>query len=157
MTSRDDDALSWAGDDDPTLVSATAPTPVGGPASSRRQSDELAEAETEQPGEISTEAAPEGLSNAALISLGVLGGIYLLYSIGWFVGGIRVHNLSGLLGIDTAVSVPVLVLAVAAPAIWFIATYVLTRGSRAWIRFAWLVAGALLLVPWPFATLGAGS
>jgi uncharacterized membrane protein (UPF0136 family) len=157
VTSRDDDALSWAGDDDPTLVSAPAPTPVGGPASSRRQSDELAEAETEQPGEISTEAAPEGLSNAALISLGVLGGIYLLYSIGWFVGGIRVHNLSGLLGIDTAVSVPVLVLAVAAPAIWFIATYVLTRGSRAWIRFAWLVAGALLLVPWPFATLGAGS
>ncbi|MDQ1216362.1 hypothetical protein QE411_001217 [Microbacterium arborescens] len=157
VTSRDDDALSWAGDDDPTLVSAPAPAPVAGPGSVRRQRDEPVDAETDVPGEVSAEAPPEGLSNAALISLGVLGGIYLLYSVGWFVGGIRVHNLSGLLGIDAAVSVPVLVLAVAAPAIWFIATYALTRGARAWIRFAWLVAGALLLVPWPFATLGAGS
>ncbi|MFS0714829.1 hypothetical protein ABC195_13195 [Microbacterium sp. 2P01SA-2] len=150
---RDDDALSWAGDDDPTLVSA----PASETASPRRQLDEPSEVAADAASEGSDDTAPQVLSNAALISLGVLGGIYLLYSVGWFVGGMRVHNLSGLLGIDSAISVPVLVLAVAAPAIWFLAAYVLTRGSRAWIRFTWLVAGALLLVPWPFATLGAGS
>lgn len=155
MTSRDDDALSWAGDDDPTLVSAPAVEPA--PPTSQRRRDEPAEAASDEAADLGVDGSAGGLSNTALIALGVLGGVYLLYSIGWFVGGMRVHNLSGLLGIEAAVSVPVLVLAVAAPALWFVATYALTRSSRAWVRFVWLVAGALLLVPWPFATLGAGS
>lgn len=155
MTSRDDDALSWAGDDDPTLVSAPAVEPA--PPTSQRRRDEPAEAASDEAADLGVDGSAGGLSNTALIALGVLGGVYLLYSIGWFVGGMRVHNLSGLLGIEAAVSVPVLVLAVAAPAIWFVVTYALTRSSRAWVRFVWLVAGALLLVPWPFATLGAGS
>ncbi len=155
VTSRDDDALSWAGDDDPTLVSAATGQPT--PEASGPRENDSTETVSDLPDESAEHPSSEGLSSAALISLGVLGGIYLLYSVGWFVGGMRVHNLSGLLGIETAVTIPVLVLAVAAPAIWFTAAYVLTRSSRAWIRFAWLVAGALLLVPWPFATLGAVS
>ena len=44
--------------------------------------------------------------------------------------------------------------AVAAPAIWFGAVMLLTRTAPRWARFAWLLAGALILVPWPFLTIG---
>ncbi|KAA9086952.1 DNA polymerase III subunit gamma/tau [Microbacterium radiodurans] len=169
-TPRDDDALSWAGDDDPTLV---AGSDDAAPAGARVDSAVTGRADLEAgrgaagsnrdhiesgapPREAGEAAASTGLSSAALISLGVLGGIYLLYTIGWLIGGLRVHGLSGLLGVASSVSVPVLVLAVAAPALWFTAAFVLTRSSRAWVRFAWLIAGAVLLVPWPFATLGTG-
>ena len=44
--------------------------------------------------------------------------------------------------------------AIAAPALWFLASWVLTRGRAAWIRVAVLLAGVVLLVPWPFVTVG---
>ena len=49
---------------------------------------------------------------------------------------------------------PWFVLAIAAPALWFLASWVLTRGRAAWIRVAVLLAGVVLLVPWPFVTVG---
>ena len=46
-------------------------------------------------------------------------------------------------------------LAVLAPALWFGTVFLLTRRSAGWVRVVWLVAGAILLVPWPFITVGA--
>ena len=46
-------------------------------------------------------------------------------------------------------------LAVAAPALWFVTAYVLTRGSKSWVRIVWLIAGLVVLVPWPFIMVGA--
>ncbi len=194
MTARpDDDALSWAGDDDPTLAPTGSaggdrPVAVTRPGRSRRDASPQAAAEPAgpdadaplddvagsrdeagRPGDDAdgsradaaadhdgddTDAA--ALSSAALVSLGVLGGIYLLYTIGWLVGGLRLRTVTGLL-VDASVSVPALVFAVAAPAIWFATAYALTRGRATWLRFAWLAAGAVLLVPWPFAMLGFGG
>lgn len=155
----DDDALSWAGDDDPTLVpgtdarvrptadgdaSAAGEHPAGESATAVQPEDEVAHADASAP-----------LSNAALILLGVFGGVYLLYTIGWLVGGLRLQTVAVFLVAPT-VSIPALVLAVAAPFVWFVATYLLTRGRAAWLRLVWLAAGAVLLVPWPFAMLGSG-
>jgi hypothetical protein len=38
--------------------------------------------------------------------------------------------------------------------VWFATELVVTRGRRLWVRFAWLVAGVVLLVPWPFIMVG---
>jgi hypothetical protein len=54
-----------------------------------------------------------------------------------------------------AAYVPAFWLALLAPAIWFGVTLLLTRRAAAWQRWAWLIAGALLLVPWPFIMIGA--
>ncbi|QLD13121.1 DNA polymerase III subunit gamma/tau [Microbacterium oleivorans] len=175
MTQRDDDALSWAGDDDPTLVAVpgperdtSRPTPSEPPvAHGRRVSDDLASSSgAESAALLGAENAasadeagavdgPRAMSSAALVSLGVLGGVYLLYTIGWIVGGLRLNEISGFIVAPSA-SVPAVVVAILAPAIWFVVVLTLTRARPAWQRFAWLVAGAVLLVPWPFAMLGTG-
>ena len=175
---RDDDALTWEGDDDPTLdVGASA---AGQPEAS--DDDAVSDAD-------STEVLPDGftavgngserfaadadasatevlsdretgggasasLGNAGLIGLGVLGGIYLLYAIGWIVGGLRLRGTAQFLVSPIAYDVAMW-LAAATPIIWFAAVYLLTRTSPVWMRFAWLAAGALLLIPWPFIMMGA--
>lgn len=93
------------------------------------------------------------MSTAMLLTLGVVGGVYLLYSIGWVVGGLRLKPLANLIVAD-AMYVPWFVLAVLAPALWFLATWVLTRGRAAWLRIFMLLLGVVLLVPWPFVTVG---
>lgn len=160
----DDDALRWGGDDvqapplpggrrapRPGVHTATGeddrPAPlVEGVAQSRDVNGGAEHAESDD-----EEAAQ--LGNAALVSLGVLGGVYLLFTVGWVIGALRLQQRS-----STFVSDPMFVgafwLAVLAPLAWFFTTYSLTRGRPAWLRFGILVAGAVLLVPWPFLTSG---
>ncbi len=151
----DDDALSWSGDDDPTLdvSSEDAPTlPPGYTAVGRGSGATTGPSEVPSPSAPGAdhEASTGGAGNAALIAVGVLGGVYLLYAIGWLLGGLRLQERitpDAMLVVSTA-------LAVAAPAIWFGAVVLLTRTAPRWARFAWLLAGALILVPWPFLTIG---
>ena len=99
---------------------------------------------------------PEPLSSAALVSLGLLAGIYLLYSVGWLLGGGVLRTASGFLVTDAAFF-PAYVAAVVAPVVWFAVTLVLTRHSATWLRFVWLAAGVVLLVPWPIVLFGVVS
>jgi hypothetical protein len=178
-TGRDDDALTWDGDDDPTLdlgtpgdaapvaeaeslpAGPTAPTaelPKGYTAVGRG-SDAVAAADGTDAASISSDsparedepAEREPMGNASLITIGVLGGVYALFAIGWIIGGLR---LQARLLLDDPMFTVSLWLAVAAPVLWFATVYLLTRGSRPWVRFVWLAAGAILLVPWPFVLLG---
>lgn len=165
MTSDSDDALSWDGDD------GDSPTPTA-PSPAERKSVAPADAtlpegwnavgkgsgavgrpvpeESDDADDIET----PGLSTAMLLILGVVGGIYLLYSVGWVVGGLRLKPLANFFVID-AMFLPWFVLAVAAPLLWFLASWVLTRGKAGWIRISALLLGVVLLVPWPFVTVGA--
>lgn len=152
----DDDALSWSGDDDPTLDvgSEESPSlPPGYTAVGRGSGGTTAPSEapsSSSPPAAEHEASVGSPGNAALIAVGVLGGVYLLYAIGWLLGGLRLQERitpDAMLVVSTA-------LAVAAPAIWFGAVLFLTRTAPRWARFAWLLAGALILVPWPFLTIG---
>lgn len=166
MTSDSDDALSWDGDEGasrqqrpqkdaapkastPTDRASDDATLPGGWNAVGRGSETVGRHEAEA--EDQDERSP--LSTAMLLTLGIVGGIYLLYSIGWVVGGLRLKPLANLIVAD-AMYVPWFVLAVAAPALWFLAVWVLTRAKAAWIRIGLLLLGVVLLVPWPFVTVG---
>lgn len=197
-TGRDDDALTWDGDDDPTLdlgasagadetarpdaprtsaeasgatshgasSGATSPgaalpegyTAVGKGSEAVASANARAEASVaaEVAAEEGVEAADQrpSLGNGALVGLGVLGGVYLLYAIGWLIGGLRLQGRAQYLVFDVMYQGS-LWLAVLAPLLWFGTTFLLTRGSRAWVRFVWLAAGVVLLLPWPFVMIGA--
>ena len=130
----DDDALTWAGDEQPHRP---APVVRAAPA-----------------------AAPRSPGGAlALVVLGVLGGVAALETVGW-VRSVLSTTLAATL--DTgrgdalgtaafAVNVVGRAAAVTAPILWFaLAAWRVRAPSR---RLAWLVLGALLLLPWP-ALLG---
>nr|BFF11774.1 hypothetical protein GCM10025699_30770 [Microbacterium flavescens] len=96
----------------------------------------------------------EPMGNAELITLGVIGGFSVLYAVGWLIGGLRLQGTAQFLVSSVAYQIS-LWLAVLAPVVWFAAVYLLTIGSKTWVRFAWLAAGVVLLVPWPFIMVGA--
>lgn len=186
MTSaRENDALSWDGDDDPTLDVGAAPTeapplPVGWTAVGKGAAElsdaaaaelaraDIATSEATSPG---AEPAPATLgnaaptSNAALISLGAFGGIFLLYAIGWYLGVTRLAAYQEATGFGITIGLRTLaddfmflgwvMLATLAAPLWFITSVFLTQGSRFWKRFVALLLGVVLLVPWPFLMLGA--
>ncbi|MEV8266266.1 DNA polymerase III subunit gamma/tau [Microbacterium sp. NPDC076911] len=169
MSSDRDDALSWDGDDDPTLDAAPAAAPatasslpkgyhaVGKGSESVRDASQASpvadapDATVESEPESSGAAKPMG--NAALVTTGVLGGAYALYVIGWVIGGLRLQGLAQYLVTDF-MFLASFSLAALAPVIWFGTTLLLTRHSKTWVRIAWLFAGVILLVPWPFVMTG---
>lgn len=174
---RDDDALTWDGDDDPTLAAPAAPvlpagwTAVGPGAEAVRVA--AANAGSEHPesdvqGAHEAQAAEEtpapALGNAALVSLGVFGGVFVLYAIGWYLGATRLAAFQLDTGFGALIGMPMLAddlmylvwvgLATLAGPIWFVTTIFLTRGARFWKRFVGLLGGVVLLVPWPFLMIG---
>ena len=210
----DDDALSWAGDDDPTLDvgerrvderaeplqsvettdrpsvagdSSATPTDAGAarPASDDPRASgvsvgdvdevsawEVAPARSETAharadADVDTmavagtgsatgtatsspaDAPREQMSSVALIAVSVLGGIFLLYTIGWFVSVQRIGTVASD-GLRTLMFTVGQVLAVAAAPLWFAASFFATRGRQSrWFVLA-LIVGAFVLIPWPF-------
>ena len=161
MTRDADDALSWEGDDDPSERRSASSAEGRAAATPRRapRTSISAAASTEAPGrtaagiEDDADSVPAPLSTTMLLVTGVVGGIYLLYSVGWVVGGLRLQPLARFFVADF-MFLPWFVLAIAAPALWFLAVWVLTRAKATWIRIALLLLGVVLLVPWPFVTVG---
>lgn len=149
-----DDAFRWDGDDDPTL--AVTPDADTATSSTEHETDNEPEPELapQKPDEATTEAA--GTGNVALVAYGVLAGVYALWTVGWILGSGRV--LDWIVAQPGSVPDPMylasMVLAILAPAFWFGASLLLTRRKRAWLRFVALGLGALVLVPWPFVTVG---
>ncbi|MCK6080918.1 hypothetical protein KZX37_11210 [Microbacterium sp. EYE_5] len=153
----DEDALRWEGDDSPTRPPRPERTDAALPEGWRavgRGSGDAAGAPpppraTSDPGDATVAPISTPLGNVALVSLGLLGGVYLLYTVGWVLGGARLSDATTF-WLEPAAVVPAIWMSVAAPALWFGATLLLTRGSATWLRFAWLIGGAFLLLPWPF-------
>ena len=142
----EDEALSWGDESDPSYAPA-APAP------------EVAKDLRVEPVETSPTTDPTakpGTTSFLLVSYGILAGAYLIYTLGWLVvvlgplaGGINADVLGQLMYRITQV------LAVAAPAIWFGAAFLLTRGSRPIVRLLALLIGLVIVLPWPFILLGA--
>lgn len=168
MSSGDDDALSWEGDDDPTLDAradrerhARADRERPAPAASERRGVPDAPAQGAHPDDAHPDRADSaeertGLGSAALVAFGVLGGVYALYMVGWALGGFRLRDR---IQADTGAVADVMLqgamwLGMLAPAIWFAAAVLLTRGRPQWTRFVALAVGVLVLVPWPFVMVG---
>ena len=179
----DDDPLAWSGDDDPTLEVGAKPAatePVAEhaaqPETTEPDSVETTDAETKAlpdgftavgrgsdevgrvraDGSVSMPGEREPMGNATLITLGILGGVYLIYAIGWVIGGLRLQDTPQTTYLVTDVMYQgSFWLAVLAPLLWFGTVFLLTRHSKPWVRFAWLIAGVALLLPWPFVMIGA--
>jgi hypothetical protein len=146
----DDDALRWQGDDDPTLAPGwkTVGKAVPLEGSSTAAESNAADSQADAP---AADAAKQA-GSAELVMLGVLGGVYLLYSIGWLIAATTA---------PPQLADPVAQFmyslgrwfAVAAPALWFATVlWLATEHRRA--RLSWLIAGAVLLVPVPFVLRG---
>lgn len=162
---EDDDALSWGGDGDPTLDAGPAPAPA---ASASAAADPIALPDGFTPlgkgsdhvgrihadGTTTMPGAPAQVGNAMLVTLGVMVGVYVLYVVGWIIGGLRLAGTAQFL-VDPAAYQVAFWLSVVAPLLWFVAVYALTRHSRSWVRVTWLVAGIALFIPWPFIMTGA--
>ena len=105
-------------------------------------------------GSVTMPGERQPMGNATLITLGILGGVYLLYAIGWIVGGLRLQGRAEYLVTDIMYQASFW-LAVLAPLLWFGTVFLLTMRSQPWVRFVWLIAGVALLLPWPFVLIGA--
>jgi hypothetical protein len=123
----EDDALLWGGETDPTHIDAP---PVDRPVDD-------------------TEFDEPGMSAALLVTLGVFAGIFLLYIVGWIIAVQRTITPSTNLFFAFMYQLGE-ILAIAAPATWFVGVLVLARESRAGVRILLLLLGIVLLAPWPF-------
>lgn len=104
-------------------------------------------------GAVIVRDAQPALSTPMLLMVGIVGGIYLLYTIGWIIGGLRLQ-VGALFFVPSVMYQVGVWSAVLAPALWFLAVWLLTRRSPSWQRFLWLLVGVALLVPWPFVMTG---
>ena len=150
MTGTDDDeALSWAGGRDPSHYETPepkAPKPSKEPGSTKQPAPSKNDVASEpQDGDD----LPPAMSAAVLVSLGILGGIYLLYTVGWFISWQRFLYASAdeleLIAFHVQQ-----ILAILAPALWFTTALWLTRERKPAVRLIWLVFGAIVLIPWSF-------
>ena len=160
MTSDADDALSWEGDEEPAptdRVDTPSETPTAladGWRAVGKDSDTVGRIEAD--GTVSAPEEPRSLSTPMLLFIGIVGGIYLLYTIGWIIGGLNLQ-VSALFLVSGVMYHVGVWSAVLAPALWFAAVWVLTRRTAGWIRVLGLLAGAVLLVPWLFVMTGAAG
>ena len=102
------------------------------------------------------------VSNLTLVILGVIGGIYLLYSVGWFLIAqyfSAVNNItassSGLIG-GVLQQMVFWSAALAAP-LWFLSSLLLARGKKPVFMSAYLLLGLIILMPWPLFIAGGGE
>jgi hypothetical protein len=155
----DEEALHWEGDEDASLApgwkrlgAATSATPGAGEgeptdaAASARTNGAEGNGDTVAEAELD-DAGPQ-IGSTELVLLGVFGGAYLLYTLGWILTVLRVEN-TATDPVGQFMFALGLALAVLAPALWFGVTFALTRG-RVPLRFTWLAIGAVVLLPLPF-------
>jgi hypothetical protein len=178
MSTEDEEALAWAGDNEERLTTgstskspvrkrraspSSTPSPAPSPAISAVPDVEPAAASASASASapvaeswVPSEAFPEeeeeargGLSSGQGILMGVLGGFYLLFSAAWIVTALRNPvQISDPLG--SFMFVTGLWMAAFAPAAWFSATLVLGRHRSFLWRFAILALGAVVVIPWPY-------
>ncbi len=177
MSTEDDEALAWAGDNDERLTTgSTSKSPVRKRRASPSSSSEVVApmasgsatdvsaqrvvGESWTPSEAlpstdtsgaEEEDAPKGLSSAALVTFGILGGIYLLFTVAWVLTAVRNPiQIEDALGSFTY-NAGLWMASLAAPA-WFGAVIMFGKARSLWWRFSLLLFGAALFIPWPFLT-----
>ena len=143
----DDEALTWQGDSDPSHVAA----PAAEPKTPKKPKD-VAPATTPTPASDNPRPAT---GSFLLVSYGILAGAYLIFTLGWIatiVGNPAAPNADVLGQFMFRVTQG---LAIASPALWYGASFVLTRGRRPILRLLALLIGLAVVLPWPFLLIGA--
>lgn len=143
MSTPEEDALSWAGDDDRLTT--------GSPLSAKR--DARGASSVKRPGKQgdTDSAESSGLSSVALIGFGIFAGIYLLFSVAWLITALRnPTQIADVLG--NAMFQFGLWLSVLSPAIWFGAVLYLGKNKKVSTRLLFLLLGVAVLIPWPYVS-----
>jgi hypothetical protein len=154
----DDDALSWAGARDPSHFETPVAVVPAKPSRAERRAAKASTAGDGALGAREPDETEDGASatrfgavadGAVLVSLGILGGIYLLYTVGWIISLQRLYYIAST-ALDQGAFEVQQYLAIAAPVAWFVSVIWFTRHRHPVARLIWLIVGAVLLVPWPF-------
>lgn len=143
MSTHEDDALSWADDEDRLVT--------GAPQSAKRDARGASSvnSSTKEAADGTDDNVQTGLSSIALVGFGIFGGIYLLSSVAWLITALRnPTQIADPLG--NGMFVLGLWLAVAAPSLWFAAVLYLGSHSSVSKRMVFLLLGAFVLIPWPY-------
>ncbi len=143
----DSAALSWSGDDARGQV--TAKSRAAAAAASADAAVAAGDAAAPVPAETVAPRSP-----AKAVTVGIFGGLYLAYTIGWILSVLRIPSNSSDLFSEAMWQFGEFFAAIAA-ALWFGATIYLTRESRFLVRLGWLLLGLLVLIPWPVFLLAA--
>jgi len=157
MSTHDEEALQWAGDNDERLSASSSSQASRRRGGASGISDEGIVASPQA--SVNTDGGEgdedgggverAGLSSFALLAFGVLGGIYLLFSVAWLITVLRnPEQFEDPLG--NVMFVSGLWMALAAPAAWFGAVLYLGRAKAAWVRLLFLLIGVAIMIPWPF-------
>lgn len=98
-------------------------------------------------------------SNMALVLYGVFGGMYLLYTTGWFLiaqyfASVNDVTASTSGAIGGVLQIIIYWAAAFAPAAWFTVVVILSRRRKAWFLPVWLMVGLVVLLPLPLFTTG---
>lgn len=151
---------------------SVAPGSAGAPAAGPAETGEAEHAEAETVGvdgaaeEARSDEAAAGdaneLSNGALVLLGVLGGLYLLYAwiwLGWaqFYAEMNAAVAAGSGSLGSALQQVLFWAAPTAPILWFLAALLLNRGAGMRRIAIWLIVGAVVLLPYPIFSGGGAS
>lgn len=137
MSNSENDALSWAGDED--RLSSSAPT-------KKAREDASASPLSSPEGGVSQS---KSMGSIELVSYGILAGIYLLFSIAWLITALsNPTEFADPLG--NVMFVFGLWLTVLAPAAWFGAVLLFGRGKSLALRMTFLILGVIVFIPWPY-------
>ncbi|WP_157156653.1 MULTISPECIES: hypothetical protein [unclassified Diaminobutyricimonas] len=132
-TDPDEEALRWAGDSDldyPKHAESAAEVADGG--------------------STDAEEEPAKPANPLLVVVyGIIGGIYVLYSVAWLITVTADPFSRDNLFAEIMAQFGEF-LAIAAPLVWVAVTVLLTRDRSALLRLGWLVGGLILLFPLPY-------
>ncbi|MBK0419358.1 hypothetical protein JD276_09955 [Leucobacter sp. CSA1] len=155
-------ASGWTveGDESPE---ETSPPVVPSEADAREAERESGPSELTETGPVDVPSdGPTQLSNGALVLLGVFGGLYLLYTWGWFIVA-QVYSAQNALiaagsgAVGGVLQQIVYWAATLAPALWFFSSLKLSGGGRTRRLAILLVVGAVVLVPLPMLVQGAAA
>jgi hypothetical protein len=150
----DDEALTWAGDDEPALDKPAGQSAPAAPPTPRVARGWKV---VGQPGSVATpadESTRRQMGSVELVVHGILGGVYLLYVIGWLIAAQRDAAAPADI-VGGALYAVGLWLAVLAPALWFGTVLWLTRrAASSRNRLIFLTLGVVVLIPVPFLVGG---
>lgn len=114
--------------------------------------------QTALPEQQSVSDSPK-ISNLQLVLFGVFGGLYLLYTAGWFfiaqyfaAANALAASTSGIVG--GVLQQALFWASAVAPALWFVASILLARHRKSWFLPVALLLGATVLLPLPLFVVG---
>ena len=125
---------------------------------SNRQQTAIPEQQSVRP-ELQVSADSPKISNLQLVLFGVFGGLYLLYTAGWFfiaqyfaAANALAASTSGIVG--GVLQQALFWASAVAPALWFGASILLARHRKSWFLPVALFLGAIVLLPLPLFVVG---